>query len=79
LASQGDSPCLGFLLQFLISLVKVHYVKAHAYRVKPLKKEGSLSIDGEAFPFEEFQVDVEKGLATFLSPYGHYAADFGPK
>jgi len=58
---------------------KVHYVKAHAYRVKPLKKEGSLSIDGEAFPFEEFQVDVEKGLATFLSPYGHYAADFGPK
>jgi len=58
---------------------KVHYVKASAYRVKPLKKEGCVSIDGEPFPFEEFQVDVEKGLATFLSPYGHYAANFGPK
>ncbi|KAF8798056.1 hypothetical protein BYT27DRAFT_6917060 [Phlegmacium glaucopus] len=58
---------------------KVHYVKAHAYRVKPLKKDGCVSVDGESFPFEEFQVDVEKGLATFLSPYGHYAANFGPK
>ena len=54
-------------------------MKAHAYRVKPLKKQGFISVDGESFPFEEFQVDVEKGLATFLSPYGHYAANFGSK
>ena len=54
-------------------------MKARAYRVKPLKENGCVSVDGETFPFEEFQVDVEKGLASFLSPYGHYAANFGPK
>ncbi|CAA7271670.1 unnamed protein product [Cyclocybe aegerita] len=58
---------------------KVHYVKAHAYRIKPLKKKGYLSIDGEPFPFEEYQVEVHKGLGTLLSPYGHYAALFEPR
>jgi len=38
--------------------------------------EGNLSVDGEQFPFEEFQVEVHPGLATFLSPHGHYAAEF---
>jgi hypothetical protein len=57
-------------------LKKLHYVKAHAYRVKPLSDKGSLAIDGEIFPFEEFQVEVHQGLATLLSPHGHYAADF---
>ncbi|TFK42544.1 ATP-NAD kinase-like domain-containing protein [Crucibulum laeve] len=55
---------------------RLHYVKAHAYRVKPLKSTGYLAVDGEIFPFEEFQVEVHQGLGTFLSPYGRYAVDF---
>jgi sphingosine kinase len=55
---------------------KIKYVKAHAYRVKPLKPKGNLSIDGESFPFEEFQVEVHQGLGRFLSMYGQYAVDF---
>ena len=55
---------------------KLHYIKAHAYRVKPLSNKGLLAIHGEIFPFEEFQVEVHQGLATLLSPHGYYAADF---
>ncbi|PFH54314.1 hypothetical protein AMATHDRAFT_44835 [Amanita thiersii Skay4041] len=54
---------------------KVRYVKAHAYRVRPLTSNGNLSIDGEAMPFEEFQVEVHTKLATLLSLHGHYVAD----
>ncbi|KAK7054838.1 sphinganine kinase lcb4 [Paramarasmius palmivorus] len=50
--------------------------KAHAYRVRPLSTKGCLSIDGERYPFEEFHVEVIPKLATLLSPYGCYAADF---
>ncbi|KIY43431.1 hypothetical protein FISHEDRAFT_53553 [Fistulina hepatica ATCC 64428] len=58
----------------------VHYVKAHAYRVKPLNKaKGFLSVDGESFPYEDFQVEVHKGLGTFLSTHGTYVADFASK
>ncbi|ESK81332.1 sphingosine kinase, partial [Moniliophthora roreri MCA 2997] len=53
-----------------------HYIKAHAYRIRPLSKRGSLSVDGERYPFEEFQVEVIPKLATLLSPYGCYAAEF---
>ena len=52
------------------------YIKAHAYRVHPLKNHGNLSIDGEAKPFEDFQVEVHPKLATLLSLYGYYKADF---
>ncbi|KAG6898377.1 hypothetical protein C0992_009052 [Termitomyces sp. T32_za158] len=38
----------------------LHYVKAHAYRIKPLGPKGSLAVDGEIFPFEEFQVEVHQ-------------------
>ncbi|KAJ8462809.1 hypothetical protein ONZ45_g17802 [Pleurotus djamor] len=55
----------------------VKYFKAHAYRVKTLAPKGSLSVDGEAFPFKEYQVEVHKGLGNLLSPHGTYAADFG--
>lgn len=66
-----------FLLStLLMSSRKLHYIKAHAYRVKPLSNKGLLAIDGEIFPFEEFQVEVHQGLATLLSPHGYYAADF---
>ncbi|KIK57780.1 hypothetical protein GYMLUDRAFT_246764 [Collybiopsis luxurians FD-317 M1] len=54
----------------------LHYLKAHAYRVKPVLKKGFLSIDGEAYPFEEFQVEVLPKLATFISTYGSYNAPF---
>lgn len=33
-------------------------------------------VDGEAFPFEEFQIEVLHRLGTLLSPYPYYAADF---
>ncbi|KAJ3725910.1 ATP-NAD kinase-like domain-containing protein [Lentinula raphanica] len=54
----------------------LHYIKAEAYRVKPLSKKGYLSIDGESYPFEEFQVEVLPRLATLLSSHGHYKAPF---
>ena len=54
-------------------------MKAYAYRVKPLTAKGNLSVDGERFPFEEFQIDVHKGLGTLLSLYGHYVSSFEPR
>ncbi|KAF9265425.1 hypothetical protein L218DRAFT_1019822 [Marasmius fiardii PR-910] len=51
----------------------VHYIKARAYRMKPLSKNGSLSIDGEAFPFEELQVEVLPRHGSFLSLHDSYA------
>ncbi|KAF4608502.1 sphinganine kinase lcb4 [Pleurotus pulmonarius] len=58
---------------------KLKYFKAHAYRVKPLTPNGALSVDGEPFPFEEYQVEVHQRLGTLLSPHGVYVADFdGP-
>ena len=54
-----------------------HYYKAEAYRVEPLSSNSYLSVDGEPYPFEPFQVEVHKGLATLLSPYGAYNVDFG--
>src|ERR1700728_1625390 len=53
-----------------------HYFKADAYRVKPLSSKGCFSVDGEEYPFEEYQVEVHRGLGTFLSLYGRYAVDF---
>ncbi|KAK0239940.1 ATP-NAD kinase-like domain-containing protein [Armillaria nabsnona] len=57
----------------------LHYIKAHAYRMKPLAPKGALSVDGEMFPFEAFEVEVHQKLATLLSPHGYYAADFLPR
>ncbi|KAJ3568590.1 hypothetical protein NP233_g5609 [Leucocoprinus birnbaumii] len=57
---------------------KLQYVKAHAYRVKPLKPKGHLAVDGEIYPFKEFQVEVHQCLGTLLSPYGQYAVEFAP-
>lgn len=44
--------------------------------MKPLSPEGKLAIDGERFPFEEFQVEVYPRLGTSLSYYGRHAVDF---
>ncbi|KAI0647126.1 ATP-NAD kinase-like domain-containing protein [Trametes meyenii] len=53
-----------------------HYFKAHAYRVEPSTSKGWLSIDGEAYPLEPYQVEVHQGLGTLLSMYGSYQLDF---
>ncbi|KAG1756721.1 ATP-NAD kinase-like domain-containing protein [Suillus paluster] len=52
------------------------YFKASAYRARPLAPTGTLVVDGEQVPFEEFQVDVLHRLGTFLSPYPYYAPEF---
>ena len=58
------------------SCVQQHYFKAVAYRVEPHKHDSCLSVDGEGYPFEPFEVEVHKGLATLLSPYGVYNVKF---
>ncbi|KAH8107107.1 ATP-NAD kinase-like domain-containing protein [Cristinia sonorae] len=60
-------------------LPEQHYFKAEAYRIEPLSTNSCLSVDGEGFDFEPFHVEVHKGLARVLSPYGYYNADFFPK
>ncbi|TEB20021.1 hypothetical protein FA13DRAFT_1743577 [Coprinellus micaceus] len=57
-------------------LSSLRHYKAKAYRVKLLSPESNLAVDGERFPFEEFQVEVYPRLGTFLSCYGRYAVDF---
>lgn len=53
----------------------IKYRKVKGYRIvpkQPVKKEdGYISIDGERIPFEPFQVEVHRGLATVLSKTGH--------
>ncbi|KAH9484246.1 Sphingoid long chain base kinase 4 [Psilocybe cubensis] len=43
-------------------LPNIHYAKVHAYRIKPLHPKGCLAVDGEAFPFEPFQVEVHQAV-----------------
>jgi sphingosine kinase len=53
-------------------LAHVDYQKISAYRIIPKNQnEGYISIDGERVPFEGFQVEVHKALATVLSKSGH--------
>jgi hypothetical protein len=52
------------------------YFKASAYRARPLASKGTLTVDGEEVPFQEFQVDVLQRLGTFLSPYPHFEPAF---
>ncbi|KAG2134405.1 ATP-NAD kinase-like domain-containing protein [Suillus bovinus] len=52
------------------------YFKVSAYRARPLAPKGTLVVDGEQVPFEEFEVDVLNRLGTFLSPFPHYAPEF---
>lgn len=51
---------------------KVEYSKVEAYRLTPAVSEGYLSIDGESFPLEPFQVEVLAGAGCFLSSTGRY-------
>ncbi|KAI0054119.1 hypothetical protein FA95DRAFT_1530115 [Auriscalpium vulgare] len=56
-------------------LDSANYMKASAYRLKPLMPHGYLSIDGEKFPFTEYLAEVHQGLGTLLSMHGIYLAD----
>lgn len=52
-----------------------HCFKVHAYRVK-VSGAGVLSIDGEDTPYDDFQVEVHKGMGAFLSPLGRFGVHF---
>ena len=58
------------------SVHQQHYYKAYAYRVEPASPTGFLSIDGESFPLEPYELEVHQGLGCFLSLYGRYNAEF---
>ncbi|RAL08232.1 putative sphingosine kinase [Aspergillus homomorphus CBS 101889] len=45
--------------------------KVTAYRLTPKEKEGCISVDGEWYPFEAFQVEVHQGLGRVLSRSHH--------
>ena len=57
-------------------LLKAQYIKATAYRLRPMQEGGNLAIDGERFPFKEYYAEVHRGLATALSMNGRYSVDF---
>src|ERR1700712_2128329 len=51
----------------LFDLPLVEYRKVLAYRWTPKNQDrGYISIDGESFPFEPFQAEIHKGLATVI-------------
>ncbi|KAF9650762.1 hypothetical protein BDM02DRAFT_3111507 [Thelephora ganbajun] len=52
-----------------------HYFKAAAYRIKT-SDTGVLAIDGEDTPWNDFRVEVHKGMGAFLSPSGRYGVHF---
>ncbi|OJJ99179.1 hypothetical protein ASPACDRAFT_60984 [Aspergillus aculeatus ATCC 16872] len=49
----------------------VHMRKVSAYRLTPKEKEGCISVDGEWYPFEAFQVEVHQGLGRVLTNLRH--------
>lgn len=55
---------------------QAHYFKASAYRLELLQEEGSLAIDGERFPYEDYYAEVHRGLGTVLSMNGRYVVNF---
>ncbi|PYI00033.1 hypothetical protein BO71DRAFT_341319 [Aspergillus ellipticus CBS 707.79] len=52
-------------------LKDVEMRKIAAYRLTPWKQEGYISVDGERYPFEPFQVEVHRGLGRVLSKSNH--------
>ena len=54
---------------------KVHHAKILSYRLVPQvedTKNHFISVDGENFPFEPFQVEVLPGILTCLLPNGNF-------
>ena len=56
----------------------VKYRKILGYRIIPKQNAGYISVDGERVPFQPFQTEVHKGLATVLSKTGHVYEAKGP-
>lgn len=52
------------------ALRDVEMRKVSAYRLTPWKPDGDISVDGERYPFEAFQVEVHQGLGRVLSKSG---------
>lgn len=55
---------------------KVEYYKVEAYRLHPKPSTNGLpnyiSIDGESYPYEPFQVEIHAGIGRMLSLTGHW-------
>jgi sphingosine kinase len=51
-----------------------NYLKVSTLRVTPTGK-GYLSVDGEAYPFEPFELQIHTGIIRFLSLDGYYNID----
>lgn len=58
------------------ALRQQHYFKVQAYRVETHAPNSYLAVDGEWFPFEPYHVEVHPKIATWLTPYGAYNANF---
>ena len=58
----------------LFGLDDVQYRKVSGYRIVPKRSQGYVSIDGESFPCEGFQVEVLKGAGCVLSRRGVFEA-----
>ncbi|KAJ5217599.1 sphingosine kinase [Penicillium citrinum] len=52
-------------------LKDVEMRKVSAYRMSPWKQDGDISVDGERYPFEAFQVEVHRGIGRVLSKSGN--------
>lgn len=52
---------------------KISYSKIEAYRLTPKITKGYLSVDGESFPLEPYQVEIWPRAACTLSPFYTYA------
>ncbi|CAH1755757.1 582_t:CDS:2 [Entrophospora sp. SA101] len=51
---------------------EVEYYKIEAFRLTPKNKSGYISIDGESFKFEPFQVEVHPQLISVIGMEGKY-------
>jgi sphingosine kinase len=49
-------------------------MKVSGFRITPTGR-GNLSVDGEMYPFEPFELHVHPGILRFLSLHGRYIAD----
>nr|CAG8550700.1 4256_t:CDS:10 [Entrophospora candida] len=55
---------------------EVEYYKIEAFRLTPKNKSGYISIDGESFKFEPFQVEVHPQLISVIGMEGKYFPKF---
>ncbi|KAJ5668804.1 sphingosine kinase [Penicillium macrosclerotiorum] len=58
-------------------LKHVEMRKVSAYRLTPWKQDGDISVDGERYPFEAFQIEVHQGLGRVLSKAANSYQEMG--